>query len=104
MTTRIYDLNILIVAYFDAAISIGGSAFTPWAFEHNPKQQSIDFGNFFKCDSRRESVADCLRDISSVMLIAKSRDRDWDNNRQKYWFRPVIDRKYLHLQYLKTIH
>jgi len=25
------------------------------------------------------------------MLIAKSRDRDWDNNRQKYWFRPVID-------------
>jgi len=25
-------------------------------------------------------------------LLGKSRDRDWDNNIQKYWFRPVVDR------------
>ncbi len=58
----------------------------------NPRQQAIDFANYFKCDLRTDRLVDCLRNQDLSALLGKSRDRDWDNNIQKYWFRPVVDR------------
>ena len=89
------------LAYFSAAISIGGTVFTPWAFKDNPKDQAINFGSFFSCDLRTDKMLDCLRSQDVGVLMAKSRDRDYDRNTQPYWFRPVIDRNQSNVAVLK---
>ena len=81
-----------IIAFFSAAVSVGGSVFAPWAFKDNPVDQARDFGRFFGCDMMTDRLAECLRNLDVGSLMAKSRERDIDRNTQPYWFRPVIDR------------
>ncbi|CAG2114493.1 unnamed protein product [Medioppia subpectinata] len=43
---------------FNSAISIGGTAFTPWAFKGNPKDQAMNFADFYGCDQRSDKMLD----------------------------------------------
>src|SRR5256885_181386 len=86
------NLLFLFADYFANAISIGGTVFTPWAFESEPRQQAINIASFFGCDSRTHKLVECLRWQDLGALLGKSRDRDWRKNYRPYWFRPVVDR------------
>ncbi|KPM02413.1 esterase-like protein 1, partial [Sarcoptes scabiei] len=77
--------------YFTNAISISGSIFSPWAINDNPLAQARDFSYRFTCGYRQDQIVDCLRYQELSQLMSVSAERDWDKNRQPFWFRPVID-------------
>lgn len=66
--------------------------FSPWAIEDNPVQQAREFGYHFSCDWRTDRLVDCLRYQDLGSLIAAQNERDWENNLQRFWFKPVVDR------------
>lgn len=78
--------------YFHAAISIGDSIFSPWAVEDNQLEQARQLGYRFTCDSRTDRLVECLRYIDLASLLTTTGERDWNNNREPFWFRPVVDR------------
>ncbi|CAG2179957.1 unnamed protein product, partial [Oppiella nova] len=92
ISVSMHVLNQDAWPYFQSAISIGGTVFTPWAFKDNPKDQAMNFASFFGCDVRSDHMLECLRNIDRNAMMGKSRDRDYDRNVQPYWFRPVVDR------------
>ncbi|CAG2121848.1 unnamed protein product, partial [Medioppia subpectinata] len=61
IAVSMHVLNPAAWPYFNSAISIGGTVFTPWAFKDNPKDQAMNFANFFGCDQRSDKMLDCLR-------------------------------------------
>ncbi|XP_054166563.1 venom carboxylesterase-6-like [Oppia nitens] len=92
ISVSMHVLNQEAWPFFQSAVSIGGTVFTPWAFKDNPKDQAMNFGSFFGCDIRTDKLLDCLRNQDWSALMGKSRDRDMDRNYEPYWFRPVVDR------------
>lgn len=92
---NIFDYNnifICYLGYFHSAISISGTVFSPWAIEDNPLYQAREYSTHFSCDWRADRLVECLRYQDLGALIAASNERDWENNRQRYWFKPVVDR------------
>ncbi|XP_027202264.2 esterase-5B-like [Dermatophagoides pteronyssinus] len=85
-------LNQGVNQYFSNAISISGSVFSPWAIHDNPLAQARDFAHRFSCGYRQDQIVECLRYQDLRQLMAVNNERDWEQNRQPFWFRPVVDR------------
>ncbi|KAF7495398.1 Esterase-6 [Sarcoptes scabiei] len=91
VSVSFHILNPEVGQYFTNAISISGSIFSPWAINDNPLAQARDFSYRFTCGYRQDQIVDCLRYQELSQLMSVSAERDWDKNRQPFWFRPVID-------------
>ncbi|KAH7637583.1 lipase-like protein [Dermatophagoides farinae] len=78
--------------YFTNAISISGTVFSPWAINDNPLAQARDFAYRFSCGYREDQIVECLRYQDLGQLMSVNGERDWEQNRQPFWFRPVVDR------------
>lgn len=80
------------IGYFTNAISISGTVFSPWAINDNPLAQARDFAYRFSCGYREDQIVECLRYQDLGQLMSVNGERDWEQNRQPFWFRPVVDR------------
>lgn len=81
-------------------IAIGGSAFSPAAFQWNPGKQAVEFAESaeIKCNERKtDRLVNCLRLIDARVLVAASRkSHDFERNSFRFWFRPVVDKNSTH--------